>query len=51
MQDQHRAGQDFREGDTQMGNDWYKEKISELLEKASEREIMLTYQFLKSIKK
>ena len=45
------AGQNSREGDAPQESDWYKAKIIELLEHTSEREAILTYQFLKSIKK
>jgi hypothetical protein len=50
MQDEKRAGQEIRKGDT-LEVDWYKEKIIDLLGNISEREAALTYQFLKSIKK
>lgn len=44
------TGQEIRKGDTPE-KEWHRKKITELLETATERELTLTYQFLKSIKK
>ena len=50
VRDENRTGQEIRKGDT-LEKEWHRKKIIELLETATERELTLTYQFLKSIKK
>ena len=47
VRDENRTGQEIRKGDT-LEKEWHRKKIIELLETATERELTLTYQFLKS---
>ena len=46
VRDENRTGQEIRKGDT-LEKEWHRKKIIELLETATERELTLTYQFLK----